>query len=108
MLRDLKMSWLRVVIAGLAILFLVVGVVAWNASRALRSASQEVQSEGKIGFTIQPLTVPVESGFELISTPALFSMAAEFQNDLYIAGPSGLSQYSRQGILLKHYAVGQE
>src|SRR5882757_4950416 len=108
MLRDLKMSWLRVVIVGLAILFVVAGVVAWRASRALRTASQEVQSEGKIGFTIQPLPVPVESGFELISTPAVFSKAAEFQNDLYIAGPSGLSQYSPRGTLLKRYAVGQE
>ena len=73
----------------------------------MRTATQEVRSEGEIRFTTRPLPEPQEQDFESISTPAVFFQAARFLGDLYIAGPAGLSQYNASGTLLKHYAVGQ-
>jgi ligand-binding sensor domain-containing protein len=101
-------SWQAVAAAVLCLLVLLAGVVGWRASRALRSATQEVRSEGEIRFTARTLPEPQEQDFESISTPAVFFQAARFLGDLYIAGPAGLSQYNASGTLLKHYAVGRE
>jgi ligand-binding sensor domain-containing protein len=38
----------------------------------------------------------------------VFVQAARFHDNLYIAGPAGLSQYNASGTLLKHYAVGSD
>jgi ligand-binding sensor domain-containing protein len=100
-------SW-RAVAGGLLVFVLLAGVVGWRASRALRIATQEVRSESEIRFTVRPLPEPQEQDFETVSTPAVFLQAAQFLGDLYIAGPAGLSQYSANGTLLKHYAVGQD
>jgi ligand-binding sensor domain-containing protein len=101
-------SW-RVVAAVVLFLFiLLAGVVGWRASRALRTATQEVRAEGEIRFTQRVLPEPPEQDFESISTPAVFFQAARFLGDLYIAGPAGLSQHNASGTLLKHYAVGRE
>ncbi len=108
MSRSLRMSWRVVVAAGSAIVVLVVAVVAWRASRAVRTATQEVRSEREIRFTVRTLPEPQEETFESITTPAVFVQAARFRNDLYVAGPAGLSQYSSSGTLLKHYAVGRD
>jgi ligand-binding sensor domain-containing protein len=103
-----RKSW-RAVAAGVLLSFvLLAGVVGWRASRALRVATQEVRSESEIRFTVRPLSEPQEQDFETVSTPAVFLQAAQFLGDLYIAGPAGLSQYSANGTLLKHYAVGQD
>ena len=105
---SLRRSWRAVAAALFCLLILLAGVVRWRASRALRSATQEVRSEGEIRFTARPLPEPQEQDFESISTPAVFFQAARFLGDLYIAGPAGLSQYNASGTLLKHYAVGRE
>ncbi len=49
-----------------------------------------------------------EQIFESISTPAVFLQAARFHDDLYLAGPAGLTQYDSGGKWLKHYAVGRD
>ena len=105
---SLRRSWRAVAAAVLCLPVLLAGVVGWRASRALRTATQEVRSEGEIRFTAQPLPETQEQDFESISTPAVFFQAARFLGDLYIAGPAGLSQYNASGTLLKHYAVGRE
>lgn len=102
------MSWRRVVGAGLALILLLVGFVGWRATRALQTATREVQSEREIRFSVQALPDPPEQTFEPISTPTVFFQAAQFHNDLYIAGSAGLSQYNASGTLVKHYGVGQE
>ncbi len=94
--------------AVLCLVILLAGVVGWRVSRALRTATQEVHSEGEIRFTSRPLPESQEQDFESISTPAVFFQAARFLGDLYIAGPAGLSQYDASGTLLRHYAVGRE
>jgi ligand-binding sensor domain-containing protein len=105
---SLRRSWPAVAAAMLCLLILLAGVVGWRASRALRTATQEVQSEGEIRFTARSLPETQEQDFESISTPAVFFQAARFLGNLYIAGPAGLSQYNASGTLLKHYAVGRE
>jgi len=101
------MSW-RVAAVAVAALVISLAVVAWRATRALKQASEDVQSAQEIRFTVRPYQSQLEPVFESISTPAVFIQATQFQNDLYIAGPAGLSQYSSSGILLKHYAAGRE
>jgi ligand-binding sensor domain-containing protein len=104
---SFRESWRAVAVLSFLLIFLA-GVVGWRASRALRSATEEVRTEGEIRFVARPLPENHEPDFESISTPAVFVQAARFLGDLYIAGPAGLSQYSASGTLLKHYAVGQE
>jgi ligand-binding sensor domain-containing protein len=105
---GLKISWRTLAAAGLALSILVAAIVAWRASCALQSAAHEVHAEREIRFTVRPLPDQPVQVFEPISTPAVFLQAAQFHNDLYIAGPAGLSRYSNSGTLLKHYGVGQE
>ena len=108
MCAKLKSSWLQILAVGIAFVALMVGVVAWRANRVLQTATREIQAENDIRFALRPLPDLPEQVFEPISTPAVFLQAAEFHNDLYIAGPAGLSQYNAKGTLLKHYGVGQE
>jgi len=105
---SLRRLWRAIAAGALCLLILLAGVVEWRASRALRTATQEVRSEGEIRFLSQPLPEPQEQDFESMSTPAVFFQAARFFGDLYIAGPAGLSHYNASGTLLRHYAVGRE
>lgn len=106
--RSFTRSWRAFVAAGAAILALLAGVVGWRTSRALRIATEEVRSEAEIRFIARPLPEPQEQIFEPISTPAVFVQAARFHDDLYVAGPAGLTQYDAGGKWLKHYAVGRD
>ena len=101
-------SWRTFAAAGAASLVLLAGVVGWRASRALRSATEEVRSEAEIRFIARPLPEQQEQIFEPISTPAVFVQAARFHDGLYVAGPAGLTQYDAGGKWLKHYAVGRD
>ena len=94
--------------AGSAVLILLAGLAGWRASRALRAVTEEVRSQREIRFAVRSLPDPPEQIFESISTPAVFFQAAQFHDDLYIAGPAGLSQYNPSGTLLKQYGVGRE
>ena len=105
---SFRRSWRALAAVVAAVVILLAGVVGWRASRALRTATEEVHSEREIRFAARPLPEPQEQTFEPISTPAVFIQAARFHNDLYIAGPAGLSQYNASGTLLKHYAVGRD
>jgi hypothetical protein len=108
MSRNYRKSW-RTVAAGIFLLFvLLAGIVDWRTSRALRLATQEVRTESEIRFTMRPFSELQDQVFETVSTPAVFLQAAGFLGDLYIAGPAGLSQYSANGRLRQHYAVGQD
>jgi ligand-binding sensor domain-containing protein len=101
-------AWRALVVAVAGVGIALAGLVGWRASRALRTAGEEVRSQHDIRFAVRPFLGPQEQNFEPISTPAVFLQAAQFENDLYIAGPAGLSQYDAHGTLLKHYAVGRE
>jgi ligand-binding sensor domain-containing protein len=96
------------VAAGVLLLTAFGAIVVWRASRALRSAAGDVQSEHEIRFVVRSQLPAVPADFELISSPAVFFQASRFQDHLYVAGPAGLLEYEPNGALLRRYAVGRE
>ncbi len=108
MRQSLKIKWRKFVAGGSLLILLVAGFVVWRASRALQTATREVRAEHEIRFRIRVLPDQPEQVFEPISAPGVFLQAAQFHNDLYLAGPAELSQYNARGTFLKHYRVGLE
>lgn len=100
---------IRAVVAASAVAFLsLLTLVVWRSSQAVHSAAEDVRAEHEFRFVARPLPQPLNAGFELISSPAVFVQAARFQDHLYIAGPAGLMEYTPEGALLHQYAVGRE
>lgn len=83
-------------------------LLMWRSSRALHSATEEVRAENEFRFEVRPLAPAVNTGFEAVSSPAVFLQSARFQDHLYIAGPAGLQEYGPAGTLLHQYSVGNE
>jgi ligand-binding sensor domain-containing protein len=108
MARKPKALAVQLSVAGLLVLAAVVGVAIWHASNVLRSAQKGLQAEREIRFVARPLAPTVNSGFEPVSSPAVFSQVARFENNLYIAGPSGLQVYEPSGQFVRSYEVGRE
>jgi ligand-binding sensor domain-containing protein len=108
MKRSSIVSVRAVVAAGAVVTLALAAQVVWRSSQAIRSASEDVRAEREFRFVTQPLLQPVNAGFELIRSPAVFLQAARFGNHLYIAGPAGLLEYTPEGALLHQYAVGGE
>lgn len=102
-----RLKWRYVIALGLLLATACIGIVYWQARRALRVATREVRSQADLRFTSEKL-VSVRSSFEWISAPAAFSGAAVYKGDFYLCGASGLFQYDAHGNLLKHYRPGQE
>jgi ligand-binding sensor domain-containing protein len=96
------------VMVGLTVAVALGALVVWRSSRALRSAAEDVRAEYEFRFTVRPLAPALNTGFEAVSSPAVFLQAARFQDHLYLAGPAGLREYSADGSLLHQYAVGIE
>jgi ligand-binding sensor domain-containing protein len=96
-------------IAGSALLaiFFVGAFTAWRASRVLHQYQVEVAAAQQIPVDIRPYA-PQNSNFEVVSSPQVFIRAATFQNRLYIAGSSGLSEYDLGGTLLRQFSSGKE
>ena len=91
-------------IAGLA----TGGIVLRHASRVLDRSAQEVASESEIAFTHTRLDRAAVSPFEMMSAPAVFTHAREFQGKLYLCGPAGLLVYGADGNLETRYDVGRD
>ncbi|HSS98691.1 MAG TPA: hypothetical protein VLK33_16770, partial [Terriglobales bacterium] len=107
MKRTLIRSVTAVITAGL-LMGLGMGAVAiWKARHVLRSSVAEVKAEHEIAFTTRSFP-PIQTDFEVISSPAVFFQAARFQDHLYIAGPAGLLEFDHTGAFLHQYAVGKE
>lgn len=101
--------WLRLTAAGVGIAGAAAGFVAWRASRALRTAREEVQAAGKLGFVVRALGASArDATFETVSAPAVFLQAARFQDHLYIASPAGLLEYDPKGAPLRSFSAGKE
>ncbi len=96
------------VVVGLTVAVALATLVMWRSSRALRSAAEDVRAEHEFLFAVRPLASLLNTGFESVSSPAVFLQAARFQDHLYIAGPAGLHEYAEDGSLLHQYAVGSE
>lgn len=99
----------RAVAAGL-LAFLILGAVLlrWRVSRALQLSREEVRSENIIAVRTGRYSPPAETGFEVVSAPAVLLQAARFQDHLYIAGPAGLLQYDLTGGLVRQFSAGRE
>lgn len=108
------MKWLSVIsvssalAAGLTVVAAFGTVVMWRSSRALRSASEDVRAESEFRFSVRPLAPTLDTGFEIVSSPAVFLQATQFQDHFYIAGPAGLQEYGLDGSLLHQYAAGSD
>jgi len=96
------------VAASLALAFGFAIFVMWRTSRALRSATEDVRAEREFRFSVHTLAPALDTGFEVVSSPAVFLQAARFHDHLYIAGPAGLQEYDPSGTLLRQYSVGIE
>ena len=96
------------VAVGAAAGLLAAGLFALKISRVLRAAQQEVRSRAGWEFVSRPYTPETSLPFEPLATPAEFTRAERFQEDLYIAGPAGLFHYGPGGKLVRKFAVGQE
>src|SRR5580704_6935629 len=108
MKRSSIVSVRAVVAAGTIVTLAFAALVVWRSSEAIHSASEDVRAEREVRFVARQLSQPVNAGFELISSPAVFLQAARFEDPLFIAGPSGLFEYSHEGTLLHQYATGRE
>jgi hypothetical protein len=98
----------RAAVISLAFVVVLVGLAIWRASCALRSATVEVRAEHQIHFISRPLPQSLNSDFEIVSSPAVFLQAAQFESRLYVAGPAGLAEYDPSGTLVHRYDVGRE
>jgi len=107
MKRILIRSMAVVIAAGLLIGLGMGAIAIWKARHALISSVAEVKAEREIAFTVRPFA-PINSDFEVISSPGVFSQAAQFHDHLYMAGPAGLLEFDPAGALLRRYAVGRE
>ena len=107
-MKRASIAYARLGLAASLVLTLLVSVaVVWRSTRAIHSAANEVRAENEFAFRVGPLASS-STDFEPISAPAVFFHATEFQGHLYVAGPAGLLEYSPDGSLLRHFAVGRD
>jgi ligand-binding sensor domain-containing protein len=106
---KLRSVWVRVVVlTGLVLAAALGTLVIWRTWLAMRSAAADVRAESEFRFVARVLPSPRNPGFEVVSAPAVYLQAARFQDHLYLAGPGGLQEYTREGALLHQYSVGNE
>jgi len=97
----------KVSVTALIVLAAVVALTFWHAARVLKSTERGLKAERELRFAVHRLS-PINSGFEPVSSPAVFSQVARFDNHLYVAGPSGLQVYELDGRFVRAYSVGRE
>jgi len=108
MKRSSVVSVRAAVVVGLTAAAVLGTLVIWRSSRAMRSAAEDVRGEHEFRFAVRPLAPALNTGFESVSSPAVFLQAARFRDHLYIAGPAGLQEYTPDGSLIHQYEVGGE
>jgi ligand-binding sensor domain-containing protein len=106
--RNAKRFWMAGLVACATVVLAGLGFVRWRAQQALNSSEREVASEQNLGFVVRPLPDASDARFEWISSPEVFSQAAEFQGQLYVCGPAGLYEFGPDGKLEKEYHAGKE
>lgn len=106
--RNRKLQFGAIIGVALTTIALAGIFTGWRASRALHQSTQELRSEREIRFLVRPFLPSRNVNFEVVSSPDVFLQAGRFQNHLYIAGPSGLSEYDLDGTLLRQFVAGRE
>jgi ligand-binding sensor domain-containing protein len=84
------------------------GLVIWRTSRALKITKQEIRAEHEIEFALEPFSPRKNINFETVRSPEVFAQLERFQDCLYVAEPSGLSQYDLHGNLLREFPAGRD
>ena len=87
---------------------LMVGLLIWQTSGALKLSRQEIRAERQIGFVLQPFLPHPNVHFETVRSPEVFAQVAHFQDCFYVAGPAGLSEYDLRGNLLREFPTGRD
>jgi ligand-binding sensor domain-containing protein len=101
-------KWLLLAVTLFVAAIAIVGVVCWRAGVVLRWAKAAESAESNLKFTVSPLLPATASGFEWVSAPTVFTEAAEFEGNLYVAGPAGLFEYDRAGRQVRDFRVGRD
>jgi ligand-binding sensor domain-containing protein len=83
-------------------------VVVLRVRHALNQTTAQVTSEREVPFQLQRLDRPSDSGFEAVSSPAVFRDATVFNGHLYLSGPAGLFAYAADGTLRRSWRVGTD
>src|SRR5690348_4580230 len=74
----------------------------------LHDAERKVSSQNTIEFATKIYTPEPRLAFDLLSAPAEFRQAEEFEGDLYLAGPQGLMEYGPDAKRIRQFSVGKE
>jgi hypothetical protein len=75
------MKWLSIVsvravlATGAVVTLALAALVVWRSSQAIRSPSEDVRADHEFRFVAQPLPQPINAGFELVRSPAVFLQA---------------------------------
>ncbi len=101
-------KWLLLAVTLFGVAIAIVGVVCWRAGVVLRWAKAVESAESNLKFTVTPLLPSADSGFEWVSAPTVFTEAADFEGNLYVAGPAGLFEYDSGGRRVRDFRVGRE
>ena len=108
-MKRASVVWVSAVIAAVLSMLLLAGIaVVWRSSRAIRTAAEDVRAEQESSFVIQPAAPAGNPGFEPVSAPQSFLQAAQFGENLYVAGPAGLLELDSKGAPLRRFSVGSE
>jgi hypothetical protein len=102
-----KRWWIAAAVTLALLGLAVLALVRHSALRALHESAREVASQQNLRFTVRQLPDASTSPFEWITTPAVFSRAAEFQGHLFLCGPAGIYEYGATGKLLRRFRVGK-
>jgi ligand-binding sensor domain-containing protein len=108
LLRNARWRWVAGMIGLAVVVMAALGFVRWRAQKALSASEREVASEQNVRFEVRQLPAAVESKFEWISAPTVFSQAAEFQGHLFLCGPAGLYEYGADGKFEQQFYSGKE
>ncbi len=106
--RRVNRKFLLAAIVSFILITTIFASVYYRANRALLISKQSVAMEQNLRFVERLYVAPVDSGFEWVSAPAVFSQAAEFQGHLFVGGPAGLTEYDDLGRQLRDFRVGRE
>jgi len=93
---------------SLVLLTTLLATVYFRANRALRGSRESVDAEHNLRFVDRPYIAVPDSGFESVSATADFTQAAEFEGHMFVAGPTGLTEYDERGQRLRDFRVGKE
>lgn len=83
-------------------------MVVLRVRHAIDQTTAQVTGERELSFQLQRINRTSESGFEAVSSPAVFRDAAVFDGQLYLSGPAGLFAYAADGTLRRSWRVGTD